>query len=214
MFILFVLCIELFIALIVRSSIHSFEYEDINKMEVVYYYPFEDLIYSNGSFKEINDNFNIIDECNYILSGRVTGKREVLQGAIKTQIEILDQLKGTIEEKYIEIYEPISISNHAFNALFSFDGYSFLQEDKEYLFCLQDDIEGIYMYTTPMLSKFPIVYNASDYLVVTHDEFFNTEQYYNDYTGYEQLFISNDNFIMYQTVYKELMHLYNTNKGT
>lgn len=212
--ILLVLCIELFIALIVRNSINIFKFKDIGKMEEVYYYPFEDLIYSNGSYKEVSANFNIVEECNYILKGKSTGVREVLQGAIKTEIEILDQFKGTIEKKYIEIYEPISISNHAFNAIFSFDGYSFLQEDKEYLFCLQGDIEGIYMYTTPMLSKFPVIYNTSDFLVINHDEFFSNEQYYNDYTGYEQLFISNDDFIIYQNVYKELMHLYNADKNT
>jgi len=45
----------------------------------------------------------------YVIRGKITGKREVLQGTVKTEIEVIEEIKGSNHDSIIYVYEPMDI---------------------------------------------------------------------------------------------------------
>jgi hypothetical protein len=132
-----ILIVCILLALIVRFTIKEFQFERIVIDDYIYQ-PYHNIKYSNGIFMEVADSMNIMDESDYILKVRITGVRDVLQGAVRTEIEILDSLKGDFEKGIAYVYEPMAIDNYGVNKMVStFGGYNFLKEKKDYILCVR-----------------------------------------------------------------------------
>lgn len=203
-----ILVISLCIALSVRKSVYVFKYENIKQIsEEAYYYPFQDLALTNGYYEEVSNDFHPIEKSNHILIGKATGNRNVLEGTIVTEIEVISNLKGQIDSGYIFIYEPIEIVDGEIKTISSYDGYNLIHNDKEYIFCLSDSIKGAYMYTTPKYAKFPYKHSEADFKVVNVSTFSEEETFYDSYMGYEQLFESKADFDKYLNIYEQLLQL-------
>ncbi|WP_455716350.1 hypothetical protein [Anaerosporobacter sp.] len=200
------LSIGICVALYVRNSIYPFTYDTLKELSpTLSYHPYEDVMYSNGSFLEMSDSLDIIDKSKYIVIGKVPTEREILSGAIKTKIEIIKTLKGNLNTNEIYIYEPfdISLTN---NCIFTYEGYNILQSDKEYILCLSDTIKGVFMFTTPSLAKFPLDYDSDDFLIVTQNEL-DEDSIYKNYENYEQLFSTEESYQSYLKTYNKLLKL-------
>lgn len=197
--------VSIVIALIVRTTIKEFTFEDIATEEYLYD-PYIDVEYSNGAFQEVTPDFNVVDESEYILKVQVTGSRELLEGTVKTQIEILDVMKGTLAEKAGDLYEPIDISMMGYhNSISSFGGYNLLKEGKEYIICVTYSPKlQAFMYVTPMLGKFPKSYDENDYLVIQKTDDKESQLKYQDYNEYEQLFETQEMKELYFKTYESL----------
>lgn len=212
--------ISLIVAIIVRLSISKFEYEDIFKSaDKMSYYPYTKIEYS-GVFKDVSEKEDTSRLYKYIVKGKATGHREVLEGAILTEIEVTDVLKGDIDKKSIYIYEPISIDSSAdITMLTTFAGYNFIKDNKEYIFCLcnlDKDYYNIYtkgkknifMYTTPFLGKFPLKYKAEDFAVISENDFLNeTSKKYKEFINYEQIFSSEETKNKYFEEYNKMLKI-------
>src|SRR5674536_306024 len=113
--------ISLIAAIVVRLSISKFEYDDISRSAgKLIYYPYTEIEYSN-SFKDVSTIEDTSTLCKYIVKGKATGHREVLEGAILTEIKVIDVLQGNINKKTIYIYEPISINISNLSMLTTFE---------------------------------------------------------------------------------------------
>ena len=204
--IILLLSIGIVSAVYVRNSIYQFTLDTFKDLTpTMTYRPYEDIKYSNGSFLEVNDSLDIIDKCQYIIVGKITSEREVLSGAIKTKVEVLKTLKGDVNANQIYIYEPIDISL-TINHVFTYEGYNLLQSDKEYILCLSNTIEGVYMFTTPLLAKFPLNHNSEDFLIISEKELEEKSEYIN-YENYEQLFPTKERYNLYLSTYNKLHKL-------
>ncbi|MCY6959657.1 hypothetical protein [Clostridium brassicae] len=200
----FSLSICLIISIGVRLSISKFEYNDIfNLSNTMTYYPYTEIEYSSGSFKDVSSVKDTNSLYKFIVKGKTTSHREVLSGAVLTEITVLDVLKGNIDSKNIYIYEPIAIHNNNNVAMLStFEGYNFIKDDKTYIFCLNElekkyyniytkGKKNIFMYSTPFYGKFPLKYNSNDFAIIDEKEF-TTEPFkiYKNFINYEQIFSS------------------------
>jgi len=54
-------------------------------------------------------NINMLLKSDYVIRGKITGKREVLQGTVKTEIEVIEEIKGSNHDSIIYVYEPMDI---------------------------------------------------------------------------------------------------------
>jgi hypothetical protein len=216
------IAICLLVAIIVRISISKFEYEDILSLsDQMIYYPYIDIKYSNGVFEDVSKVEDSSTLYKYILRGKATGQREVLVGAILTEIEVTDVLRGDIDDKIINIYEPISIDNSDANTITTFEGYNFIKNNREYIFALYDlntDYHNIYtkgksaifMYTTPFYGKFPLEYETKDFAVFSESGFDKSAfKYYSGFSNYEQIFRSEEQKSKYFNEYKKLLKFIN-----
>lgn len=211
-------------SLILRSSIVEYNYNRFSSEKNQYlYYPYKDLKSSGGVFTDIS-NENNIDMNNfsdYIVKGIATGKHEILEGAVLTQIKITKTIKGNIDNDNIYIYEPISIEmmKNSTESLSSFLGYNFIKDNQEYIFCINnfstikehvytDKEKNSYVYKTPFLAKFPIKYNNSDFKISDENEF-NKNKLYSEYSNYEQIFSSEKNKELYLKCREQLMKIIN-----
>lgn len=192
-------------AFIVNNSIYEFKVENLNDMNNLYYYPFQDVMYSNGTFTEITDTLDIISQSSNIIVGKATGKSEVLQGAINTEIQILSQKKGNIKEDFIQIYEPLNIycRKDMNGVIITYGGYTKIQEGREYIFCLQEGEDGVYMFLTPMLAKFPVQFNENNFYIDKEKQF-DKNQDYRSYEHYDQLFETEQQWEYYQKIYEKI----------
>jgi hypothetical protein len=204
------IAICIIVALGVRVSIKEFKFEQIVQDDYNYY-PYNDIEYSNGVFLKVTNSIDIADESEFILKAKITGNREVFYGAVKTQLEILDSIKGDFKEKNAYIYEPVFIVDYPENkAISTFDGYNFLKEGREYILCVKyaSDLNTL-MYTTPMLGKFPERYDSRDYLVLENMEEKEGLLKYKEYSSCEQLF---QNESLKELYFKTLHSLWDLNQ--
>lgn len=207
--IILLLSIGFCLAVYVRSTIYKFTYDTLKELSLTLsYHPYEDVIYSNGSFLDMTDSKDVIDKSQYIIIGKITTEREILSGAIKTKVDVLKTLKGNLNISQINIYEPLDISLIN-NCIFTYDGYNLLQSGKEYILCLNDSIKDVFMFTTPLLAKFPLDYNPEDFFIISQDRIEENSKYTN-YENYEQLFSSEDSFNLYLITYNKLLKLSNS----
>lgn len=122
----------LFIGIVIRNSITECKFNSINhQCKSFTYYPYESVEYSNGTYLDIDGIKNTDSIYNYIVKGRSTGHRKVLEGAVLTEIQVDDVLKGNVSNRKIKIYEPIDLQA---NMVATFDGYNFIKDNKEYIF--------------------------------------------------------------------------------
>ncbi|MBU3216870.1 hypothetical protein LL033_14945 [Clostridium estertheticum] len=211
--------ISLIAAIVVRLSISKFEYTDIPSLaSKIIYYPYEEVEYSDA-FKDVSATKDTSTLYKYIVKGKATGHREILKGAVLTEIEVNNVLQGSINSKYIYIYEPIDISIAKVSMLSTFEGYNFIKYNKEYIFCLCDlnkdyyniytkGKKNIFMYTTPFYGKFPLKYKPEDFVVISEDDFMvEPSKYYNEYSHYEQIFSSEKTKNKYFKEYNRLMKI-------
>lgn len=206
-------------AIVVRLSISKFEYDDISKLsDNMVYCPYTDIEFSSGSFKDVNTIQDTSTLYKYIVKGKATGHKEVLEGAILTEVEVIDVLQGNITSKSIYIYEPVLITPEL-PMLTTFEGYNFIKDKKEYIFCLCDlnkdyynvytkGKKNIYMYTTPFFGKFPLKYSSEDFTVVNEKDFTTKPfKFYSDFRKYEQIFSSEEKKNKYFEEYNRLLKL-------
>ncbi|MCB2313790.1 hypothetical protein LGL55_21945 [Clostridium tagluense] len=211
--------ISLIAAIVVRLSISKFEYPDIPRLaSKIIYYPYVEIEFS-GSFKDVRATKDTSTLYKYIVKGKATGHREILKGAVLTEIEVNNVLQGSINSKYIYIYEPIDISIAKVSMLSTFEGYNFIKYNKEYIFCLCDldkkyyniftkGKKNIFMYTTPFFGKFPLKYKPQDFAVISEKDFLvKPFKYYNEYSHYEQIFSSEKTKNKYFKEYNRLLKL-------
>lgn len=200
----------LVVTMIVRTSITKFEFKDIfNRASTLQYYPYTDVKFSNGSFVDVDTVENTNSIYKYIVRGKTTGKRKVLYGTILTEIKVLQVLKGDIKSKIIYIYEPIAIEN---KSIWTFEGYNFIKENKEYIFCVTDlknkKEKNTYIYSTPLCGKFPLEYKDTDFQVFSEDSVSGkSSEIYSKFSGYEQIFISKEKKKKYLSEYNKMMKL-------
>ena len=195
------------VAFFVRKSIYIYTFDQIVKdASKLSFVPYEDVLFSNGTFDEVTDTYNVIQASVLIIEGKVTNNRQVLKGAIKTEIEIMKVMKGQINQSTLQVYEPINISMRA-SYISTYDGYNMLKEGKSYYLCLSNVVDGVYMFTTPMLAKFPVTYEEADFQIISSDVFTQQKTYYNKYMDYEQLFSSEVTYKKYNETYEELVEL-------
>ncbi|WP_143315516.1 hypothetical protein [Clostridium sp. HBUAS56017] len=219
-FLIILICI--ISSLILRSSIIKYDYNRfLSERNQYLYHPYKDLKSSSGVFSDIT-NENYIDMNNfsdYIVKGVSTGEHEILEGAVLTQIRITKVIKGNIDKETIYIYEPISVkmAKNSFRFLSSILGYNFIKDGQEYLFCINDfsnikqhvyteKEKNSYIYKSPLLAKFPMKYNDSDFKIINEDEF-NKNNNYNEYNSYEQIFSSEKNKELYFKCREQLMQM-------
>lgn len=206
------LCV--FLGILIRGSITEFKFEKINDISnSLSYYPYNSVEYSNGTYMDIDEIKNTDSIYKYIVRGRCTGDRKVLEGAVLTEVQVDEVLKGEISGEKIRIYEPIGLQG---NTISTFDGYNFIKEDKEYIFCLTDLKDGvknydennikIYNYSTPFYGKFPIEYKESDFKIYVKNKDEKAEKY-NEFQSFEQVFLSEDRKNLYLQEYNRLMKL-------
>jgi len=211
--------ISLIAAIIVRLSISKFEYADIPSLaSKITYYPYTEIEYS-GSFKDVSATKDTSTLYKYIVKGKATGHKEILKGAVLTEIEVNNVLQGAINSKYIYIYEPISIDISNVSMLTTFEGYNFIKDNKEYIFCLCDlnkdyyniytkGKKNIFMYTTPFYGKFPLKYKSEDFAVISENDFVvEPFKYYNEFSHYEQIFSSQKTKNKYFKEYNRLLKI-------
>lgn len=209
-----IMIIAVILSMFVRRSITVYEFSDIIKnSHELEYTPFLDPLYSNGSFVDNTDNFKIIEDSDYIVIGSAADNREVLEDAVKTRIIIKSVLKGEINEKILDIYEPVAIRNNFYKLCLTYNGYNFIQDGRNYIFCLKKLENNVYMYVTPLYGKFPLNYDEKDFLVVDNRMFDFQEIFYDELMQYEQLFASEDSYLDYVNKYKELMEFMNYKSG-
>lgn len=206
------LCIIL--GIFVRESITEFKFEKINDIAESYsYHPYNSVEYSNGIYVDIDNIQNTNSIYKYIIKGKSTGKRKVVEQSTLTEIQVDTVLKGDINDKIIKIYEPIGFQG---NAISTFDGYNFIQDDKEYIFCLTDLKDGvknhdennirIYTYSTPFYGKFPINYTDSDFKIYSKSKDEKPDKYI-EFKNIEQVFSSEDRKNLYFQEYYKLINL-------
>ena len=96
------------------------------------------------------------------------------------------------------MYEPVDLQE---NIVCTFEGYNFIKNNKEYIFCLTDLKKGvdnydennikIYNYATPFYGRFPVEYKESDYKVYVENTS-KEPKAYNEFRNCEQAFSSED----------------------
>lgn len=209
--IIILLFISFIMAMIVRNSVWTFEYKDIfNNCNNIIYYPYTNIEYSNNSFVNVSSIENGENLYKYIVKGKTTGKREVLMGTVVTEIEVIEVYSGNINNKLINIYEPIAVDSLDIYYLSTFEGCNFIKDNKEYILGLVDsNTEGIYMYATPFWGKFPIGYSKDDFKIVDKGIFDDgNEAKYSSYKDFEQIFESDEMkkkyFHEYQRIVNEI----------
>lgn len=97
-----IICIGIISSLILRSSIINYDYNRFLSEKNQYsYYPYKDLRYSGGVFTDISDenNIDMSNFSDYIVEGVATGKHEILNSAVLTQIKITKVIKGILIRK-------------------------------------------------------------------------------------------------------------------
>ncbi len=204
----------LILGLVIRRSITEFKFENISTTYISsQYYPYNSVEYSNGTYIDIDEIKDIDSLYKVIVKGKCVGDRKVLEGAVLTEVQVDKVLKGDIIGDKINIYEPIGLQG---NIVTTFEGYNFLKENKEYIFCLTDLKEGmknydennikIYNYVTPFYGKFPIEYKESDFKVYVKNEDEKAKEY-NEFQSLEQVFSSEDRKKLYLQEYNRLMKL-------
>lgn len=210
LYIMGIMIIAVILSMFVRRSITVYEFTNIIKnSHELEYTPFLDTLYSNGSFVDNADNFKIIEDSDYIVIGSATDNREVLEDAVKTRIIVKSVVKGEINEKMLDIYEPVAIRNNYYQLFTTYDGYNLIQDGRNYIFCLKKLENNVYMYITPLYGKFLLDYEEKDFLIVDKRMFDLQEIYYDEFMQYEQLFASDDSYLSYVSKYKELMEFLN-----
>lgn len=208
------LCILLGIA--IRFSITEFKLENINNICGVYpYYPYDSVEYSNGTYPDIGEIKDTDSIYKYIVKGRCTGNRKALHDSVLTEIQVDDVLKGNVSNKKIKIYEPIGLQG---NMISTFEGYNFIKDNKEYIFCLTDLKKGvknhdennikIYNYSTLFYGKFPVEYKESDFKIYI-DNGGKENKKFNEFKDSEQVFSSEDRKKLYLQERSRLMKLLN-----
>ncbi|MBU5591639.1 hypothetical protein KQI89_07660 [Clostridium sp. MSJ-4] len=202
------------IGIIVRFSITEFKFDSINnKCNSFAYCPYDDIEYSNGTYINVDEAKNTDSIYKYIVKGRCVGNRKVLEDAVLTEVQVDKVLKGDISGGRIKIYEPVGLQG---NTVSTFEGYNFIKDNKDYIFCLTDLKEGvknydennikIYNYSTPFYGKFPIEYKDSDFIVYIKGDREKPKEY-NEFQNSEQVFSSNDKRNLYFDEYNRLMNL-------
>jgi len=197
-----IICILL--GVISRASISIYQFEDLTKNASSYrYYLYEDPEYANVFLYDYDlRSINMLEESDYIIRGKITGEREVLQGTLKTEIEVIEEIKGTYRDSIIYVYEPIDIGS---NMIITYDGYNFLKEDREYILCLSNlSEESAFLYVTPMLAKFPLNYSEDEFPILSLYEYEEREVYYNEFINAEQVFKTKEEKILYFEHYQIL----------
>ena len=202
------------IGIIVRFSITEFKFDSINnKCNSFAYSPYDDIEYSNGTYISVDEVKNTDSIYKYIVKGRCVGNRRVLEDAVLTEVQVDKVLKGDISGGRIKIYEPVGLQG---NTVSTFEGYNFIKDNKDYIFCLTDLKEGvknydennikIYNYSTPFYGKFPIEYKDNDFIVYIKGDREKPKEY-NEFQNSEQVFSSNDKRNLYFDEYNRLMKL-------
>ncbi len=210
-----VISISIAFGLVVRGSIKEYKYNDIFDNSKSYsYYPYDSVEYSNGTYIDIDKIEDIDSSYKYIIKGKSLKQRRVLDGAVLTEIQVCDVLKGDISSDRIEIYEPMTVKGEF---LSTFDGYNFIKDEKEYIFCLTDLKDGvknisednikIYNYATPFYGKFPIEYEESEFKVYIKDDKAPARMY-NEFEGVEQVFSSENRKQLYFKEYNRLIKMF------
>lgn len=199
--------ISLIGAVVVRNSVWKFEYSDVlERASQMLYYPYPQEDTSNANFIEVSSSTNLEDESQYIIKGKATGKREVLTETVLTEIEVIEVIKGNIQEKIISIYEPIGIS---YNTLSSNNGYNFIKSDKEYILCFKDSkYTDNYLYVSSFCAKFPLEYKEEEFAIINEDIFAEPNIFYENYKNYEQIFKSEEKKNIYFEQYNKLISKY------
>lgn len=206
------LCILLGIA--IRFSITEFKLKNISQVCSSYLYcPYNPVEYSNGTYPDIAEIKDADSIYKYIVKGRCTGNRKVLDDAVLTEIQVDDVLKGNVGNKKIKIYEPIGLGS---NTISTFEGYNFIKDHKEYIFCLTDLKKGvknhdennikIYNYSILFYGKFPVEYKESDFKVYDDDKGRAIKKF-NEFQDCEQVFLSEDRKKLYLRERSRLMKI-------
>ncbi|WP_294349708.1 hypothetical protein [uncultured Clostridium sp.] len=210
-------CICAILGLFIRSSIKKFEFSDLKNIDdECLYNPFNDTEYSNGTYPNVKEINNLDSIYKYIVIGKTSGNREVLEGAVLTEIEVSKVLKGEVKGEKIKVYEPVDIVN---NMICSFDGYNLLKENKEYILCLNDLKEGVkeydenkiklYNYSSTFFGKFPLKYTDDEFKVTNTSADSKEMLKYGRYKNCEQVFQNEVNKKIYLNEYNRLLNLYN-----
>jgi len=203
-----IICIVL--GVISRMSISTYQYEEaIKNADSYHFYLYENPEFANVFLYDYDlESIDMLEESDYIIRGKITGKREVMQGTVKTEIEVVEEMKGSCRESIIYVYEPIDITLNDSHMILSYDGYNFLKEDREYILCLAKSAEeGAFLYVTPMFAKFPLNYSEDEFPILSFHESEERDVYYSEFVNAEQIFKTGEEKEFYFVHYQILISL-------
>lgn len=170
---------------------------------------------TSDSFKEPQDirTFNgLYDLADVIVRIKVNnnGKRELYSECIITEAEVIETYKGKVEEKKIDIIEPVQVVKIHDNALDSVMGYMLMEDEAEYiLFLYKRAFSGygkknIYIPISTTLSKYKYDATTNDVIgqALLYPSMYDGEDdiLYKDYKKYDIL-----------TENKNIVDFYNNN---